>query len=253
MTEFYYFLSQYDSGNLCFSTRKFRHGAKIEAPFGMVSGYREENNDLRWDTVRLHLGVDRDCFENEQGDPIPDTIISPFNFDRIEYVDLGSADAIGSFIRLFNDEFEFEMRIGHTSIKDIPFRIRQKIDSGWSVLEGETIGHVGAEGCKQKKGTHVEIVSYGRENDIFEELLYNMFPRKYNNVYGDRHIVKFYRSKRLHKDWSKRAIMRHWKELKIKHKIVDNNINDYKAIVYDEFRDAVVTKYSSSILFNGMV
>lgn len=249
--EFFVFLSKYDSGNLCFSTLKFRQGARITSSFGLVPGYRKVDDRFVWDTVRIHTGVDRSGNKNRNGQVIKNVVFAPFDFDRSEFIEYGPDHVYGTLVRLFNDEFGFEMRIMHMNRREMPIRIVEHMKKGLPVRRNEYLGKAGSEGMSDGDHTHTEFVSQQDRCAVLDALLYSAHGRKSQIPYSERYLIQQYRSKAAFTDATKQEILSDWGQQKMKRR-VSGVINDYKMEYFDWFNDGPATRYSSDLLFNGL-
>jgi len=242
------FLKEYDiNDNLDFDDLKFRVGAPITSSFGLVAGYRKVNNEYIFDSVRIHTGVDRSWGENG-------SVYAPFYFNRSELHDYGADHVYGSLIRLFNDEYGFEMRIVHMNPKtDIDKTAYQLLTNNQPIERNTYLGVCGTYGSASSgRHTHTEIVSIKEENKILDVILYRKFGADIYNSYTENHIINFYRSKRVFKNKKVEEILDHFNNLKKARRVV-GIINDY---LY-EYKDWYYgmekrIRYSSEKLFNGL-
>lgn len=238
------FLDEYDSGDLEFNTLKYRQGSPITAHFGLGDGYRFDNGEWKWDTVRIHTGVDRGRGK----------VYSPFTFTRSEFYNWGEDHDYGSMVRLFQDYYGFEMRITHMNPKmDIVPDILIKLKNGQSIEHDTYIGVAGNYGKSDGAHTHTEIVSIQEDCPIFNVLLHKKYGQEAFNNYDDDYVLNFYSQKDYWKDKDTQEIFNHYDNLKMKYRINGMLCNRYQFQFKDWFYDMQTrTRYSSELLFNGL-
>lgn len=244
------FLAEYDDGNFSFPVQ-YRVGAPITCRFGLAEGYRMENGRAVWDSVRLHTGVDR-AAANRFGQNV---VYAPFDFDRSEFYDYGSNHVYGSLIRLYSDEYGFEMRIMHmdpaTDINPAAIRLLQ---GGAPITRNTLLGSCGNYGFSYGAHTHTEIVSLKTTSVVLDELLSLQHGAKVDASYHDDtdNLVRVYREHTYWSDRGEGAILEHYYDSLDKRR-VKGVVNDYKYQFEDWFADYEIrTRYSSAKLFNGM-
>jgi hypothetical protein len=242
------FLKEYDeNSNLGFDTLKYRTGAPITSSFGLVTGYRKVNNEYIWDTIRHHTGIDRSWGNN--GD-----VYAPFYFNRSEFHDYGPTHVYGSIMRLFNDEYGFEMRIVHMHPKtDILPDILKKLQNKEPIERNTLLGKCGTYGSASSgEHTHTEIISIKEENKLLDIILYRKFGQAVYNNYTEDYIINFYKTKDNFKYKKSDVILSHYNNL-IKNRRVVGIVNSYKYEYEDWYYNMEKrTRYSSEHLFNGL-
>ena len=241
------FLQKYNAEDYLFNNTNYRKGARITCSFGLAEGYRIVNGKYIWDSIRLHSGVDRSGKYNSRGKKLSkNAVIAPFDFNRVEINDYGKNHVYGSLIRLFNDDFGFEMRIIHMDPKDI------KIVSGTSIKQDTLIGPAGNYGSASDGAhTHTEFVSLKNTCMVFDDILSNQFGVIALKEYTDIEIFQIYRTAGYFKDSNPEDILKHFKTLKEKRNVI-GVCNRFKYVYKDWFAQTVVTRYSSELLFNKL-
>ncbi len=243
------FLKEYDiNDNLGFDNLKYRTGAPITSRFGLVTGYeKKEDGSYDWSTIRHHTGVDRSWGEDG-------SVYSPFYFNRSEFHEYGSDHIYGSLIRLFNDEYGFEMRIVHMHPKkDIDSTAYHLFLNSSSIEKNTYLGKCGTYGSASSgEHTHTEIISQSEDNEIFNSILYRKYGKPIYNNYTEHYVINLYKSKEKFKNYSNKEILDTYNSLIQKRRVV-GLINDYMYQYKDWFYDMKKrTRYSSAKLFNGL-
>lgn len=245
------FLFEYDSGDLKFNSLQYRKGAKITAPFGITEGFQIIDEKVVFGKIpRIHSGVDR-SYHNKAGLNI---ILSPFTFNRSEFHDYGNDNEYGSVIRLFNDDYEFEMRIMHVSPETIESSVLNILNNKGAIKYNTIIGEAGEYGLFSGKHTHTEIVSLSENSQVLDDLLELKYREDAFLPYTKEHILFTYRTFDYWKDERRDSlILSDFEKQKTKRHIKDNLLNDYSYTYKDwysgwEYR----TRYSSEKLFNGL-
>jgi len=241
------FMKEYDSGNFEFNNVGFRKGARITCPFGISNGFKYIKGKMEWGYVRLHTGVDRAGGATYKN--IPDVVQVPFHFNRSEIVDYGDT-SYGSLIRLFNDEYQFEMRIAHMNPKldIIPWSYERLLD-GKSFEPGWLLGSSGNYGDSSGAHTHTEFLSIDDSCEIFDIVLEEKYGGKSLVEYTKAEILRLYRQQTHFKDASERTILRDWEEVKTHRGATF--VNKYKYRFQNKWGTRF-TRYSSELLFNGL-
>lgn len=241
------FMKTYDSGNFEFNNVGFRKGAKITCPFGISNGFKYIKGKMEWGFVRLHTGVDRAggaIYKN-----IPDIVQIPFYFDRSEIVDYGNT-SYGSLIRLFNDEFHFEMRIAHMDPKlDIIPWSYERLLAGKSFEPDWLLGSAGNYGDSSGAHTHTEFLSQDDSCEVFDILLEEKYGDKALVEYTKAEILRLYRQQIHFKNSSDREILKDWEAVKAHRGATF--VNKYKYKFQNQW-GTKFTRYSSELLFNGL-
>jgi len=224
------FISTYDSGNLEFNDTDFRRGAPITCEFGISNGFKYINNKMVWGYVRLHTGVDRargKTYTFKNGNTIEDPVICPFHFNRSQIIDYGNK-GYGTLVQLFNDEFGFEMRIGHMDpqIDFIPWSLN-RLRQGLGFEPGWVLGSAGTYGDSSGAHTHTEFLSLDDSCEVFDLLLEEKF-----------------------KNASNKDILKDWAAVKSYRGAMFANKYKYQFSAYGS--PVVRTRYSSNLLFNGL-
>lgn len=239
------FLKEYDAGNdLKFNGISFRKGAENTCAFGLSEGYRIIKGEFVWDSVRIHTGVDRAGGGTINN--LKDVVISPFNFNRSEIVEYGDK-SYGSLIILYNDEYDFCIRIAHMNPKKdiVPWSLEQ-FKKRKSFKQNWYIGSAGNYGDSDGNHTHTEILSLSAASETLEQILFNKYGKAVLKEYSPEEIISYYRKRAFFTKKTEREIMEHWNNLKVEKSILF--INDYlfRRIVNGKH----VTYYNSWALFN---
>lgn len=245
------FLFEYDSADLKFNALQYRKGAKITGHFGLTEGYRVVDNKVVWDSCRIHSGTDR-SYHNKTGLNI---ILTPFNFNRTEFHDYGNENPYGSVIRLFNDNYGFEMRIMHMYPEQILPSVLNVLKNKGAIQHNTVIGKAGDYGLFSGKHTHTEFISIQESCPVFDDILELKYREDAFIPYTDQHILSFYRQQPYWKDERRDTnILNDFKAQVKKRKIKNNMLNDYSYCYSDWYYgyDGYHTRYSSEKLFNGL-
>jgi hypothetical protein len=242
------FLKEYDNGELEFTNLKYRQGATITCPFGLTEGYRKENGEFIWDSVRIHTGVDRAG---------TDVVYSPFHFQRSTFYDFGEDHVYGSMVRLYQDEYQFEMRILHMDPeKDINPEILKALKAHEPIRRNAYLGKDGSYGAADGDHTHTEIVSYEETNPMLNFILYEKYGEQFVKPYSEDYIKAFYKSREYFKNKTESKIFNHFNKMLDSRRIPSKNFfNEHFFQFLDWFSPdhaTKKTKYSSEHLFNGL-
>jgi hypothetical protein len=248
------FLKIYDKNkDYSFDSIRYRFGAAFTCPFGLAEGYRIINDQLVWDYVRIHSGVDRSGKYNSRGQPIKNIVVSPFDFDYSEFFDYGVSHTYGSIIRLFNNRFGFIFEILHMNPQsDIDQAFLNKILNNKAIARDELIGRAGTYGtASTSEHTHTNIMSISSNTPIFEELLYLKYQEDFLQEYSLRQVIDFFRTKLYFNNMIDEEILKEFEVLKNKANV--GFLNKYKYEYKDWFSNwKIRTRYSSELLFNGV-
>jgi len=263
------FIKTYDSGDLKFNNTPYRPGASYGGPFGIAEGYRYYVKDtnrlwntsqpinqrqMRWGYVRPHSGVDRagaKTYTMKNGHTVKDVVRSPFDFNRSRIIDYGDY-SYGTLISLFNDEYEFELRIAHMKPgKDIlPWSLNRLKNNG-SFKVGWVLGSAGTYGYSSGNHTHTEFVSLDESCEVFDILIEEAFGAKALKEYTTAQIVKEYKKHKHFKEASERTILEDWDAWKRKRRIMF--ANPYKMTrINPADGKSIMSWYSSYLLFNKL-
>ena len=238
------FISEYDDGSLEFNDLHYRTGAAITVEFGIADGFaKKENGELEWGYIRLHTGVDRANGRTVNG--VRDAIISPFNFDKSNFMDF-NGKSYGSMITLINTKYGFKFRIAHMFPKEII--VIDKLKNNEPIKRNEILGPTGNYGISTGAHTHTEVISIEEKSEVLERILLE----KYNDVeeqYSDEFISAFYRTKDKFKDATFEEIKNDWMTQKSKRRAFFVNKYLYRYIDYD---GNLKTRYSTNFLWNGL-
>ena len=244
------FIKTYDSGNLEFNTINFRKGAVITGTFGIAEGYKMINGKMEWGYVRIHQGVDRASggLITVQGETIRDAVLSPFHFDRSWFNHYGDY-SYGTLTQLFNDQYQFEMRIAHMALDDfIPWSLKQ-FQKRKGFGRDWVIGQAGTYGASSGEHTHTEFKSLDEECEVFEILLLNKFGEEVLKEYSSEEVINSYKKYQHFKNASNTEILSDWQEIKK----VKNILFANKYLVrYIDWDGTKKTRYASNLLFNGL-
>lgn len=239
------FIDTYDKNkNLNFDTLKYR-GTVNTSKFGLNNGFRKVDGKLVWDTVRIHTGDDHDDTWNGKKH-IKNQIFAPFDFNRSEFNDYGPKHPYGSLTRLFNDDYEFEIRIAHIH----PDEILQDVKNKKPIKRNTVIGKAGTYGSASTGAhTHTEVVSYREINPLLHRILFEKYGRKVFSELTEKEIIDFYKKFDFHKNQEDKEIIKYYTEHKQERraKFVNNYFYTYKDWFYNW---NYVSRYSISKLFN---
>ena len=247
------FISEYDSGSFEFNDLDYRKGAANTCSFGISEGYKVINMKMEWGYVRLHTGVDRaggSQYTFKNGNVINDPVICPFNFNRSNIIDYNNT-GYGSLIQLFNDEYEFEMRIAHMNpVADmIPWSL-ERIRQGLSFEKGWVIGKAGTYGASSGEHTHTEFLSLDHSCEVFDILLEEKYGVAALKEYTSAEVVRLYKKQKHFKTADTNTILKDWAEVKTYRGAMFANKYKYQFSAYGS--PIVRTRYSSNLLFNGL-
>lgn len=252
------FLNIYDStGDFKFDSVQFRKGAKFTCDFNLAEGYKyikkkdpktgKEKQEMTWGYVRIHSGNDRSHGGEING--IKDVVICPFAFNRSNFIDY-NGKSYGTLIQLFNDKYQFEMRIAHMHPdKNILSEVLKKIKKKEAIKRNTILGNAGNYGDSSGNHTHTEFLSLDEECEVFELLLQKMYGDKILKEYTEKEIYDFYQTQEHFKGESKRVCLEDWQRLKKEKKIIFSNKYLYRRISYD---NKIHTWYNSKLLFNNL-
>lgn len=246
------FLQEYNT-TLDFNNINYRKGAKITSPFCLTSGYRKVNDNYIWDSIRIHAGVDRSAHYNTRGGKLKENIvISPFNFNRSEFHDYGEQHVYGSLVRLFNDKYQFEMRIIHMNPKSLSPEFKELVLKNQPIKQNMILGSAGNYGSASDGAhTHTEFVSLKNTCILFDDILKTQFGLITQQDYTDIEIFNIYKNAKYFKDSTPEEILKHYEGLKKLRKIV-GTCNRFKYTYRDWFNQSICTRYSSELLFNKL-
>lgn len=236
-----------------FNNTQFRQGARVTCPFGLAEGYTlQSDGSLKFDTVRIHTGVDRSGLYNNNGSYIRNVVYSPFNFNRSASIYYGPNTSYGFLIQLFDDEFGFEMRIAHMNPdKDLLPEMKTLFESKGSVKSNEFLGQAGNFGVSGGLHTHAEFLSQEETCPLLDQILFEKFKEDSNALdYSDMELGLLYQSKEKWVGKSLQEVKDHYNALKTAKGI--STINKYKFTYIDPSSRKKRTRYSSYYLFNGL-
>ena len=245
------FLFEYDSDDFKFNALQYRKGAKITGHFGLTEGYRKtDTGKMVWDTVRIHSGTDR----SYHGTNDVNVVVSPFSFNRSEFHDYGENHVYGSVIRLFNDDYGFEMRIIHMYPTEIESTVLTLLKEGRAIKYNTIIGKAGDYGIFSGRHTHTEFVSMDEQCKVVDDLLELKFREDAFLPYTEEEIISIYQSTEFWKDERRSTlIIDNFKKQLEKRHIRGNMLNDYSYFYKDWYSgNAYRTRYSSEELFNNL-
>jgi len=246
-TKYKQFLDEYDgpAHDLQFGGISYRLGARNTCEFGLSEGYRIVDKKFVWDTVRIHTGVDRAGGGTLK--TLKDAVISPFNFERSEYVYYGDT-GYGTLCILYNDKYNFCVRIGHMhpDANYIPwsleqFKSRKPFQKGW------LIGSAGNFGDSDGAHTHTEILSQGATSEVLDQLLYDKYGQLVLKEFSSDEITDYYKTRAFFKKKPEKDMLEHWNNLKLAKKITFMNKYLYRRILDNGQH---ITYYNSWTLFN---
>jgi hypothetical protein len=247
------FLQKYSQGNTRFDDVKYRAGARITCHFGLEEGYTvQPDKSLKFDTVRIHTGVDRSGLYGNKDQRIENVVISPFDFNRSNTIFYGADVSYGNLIQLFNDQYGFEMRIAHMSpLTDILPDIKTKLSRKAPIKQNEVLGKAGNFGISGGTHTHTEFLSTHTECNLFENILISIHGLE--NVvteYSKMDVLKIYQNKQQWVGKSAQEVFAHYEKLKKDRGITF--LNKYKYMYNEAGTNIIRTRYSSELLFNGL-
>lgn len=239
------FISEYNpSHNLNhFNELNFRKGAGNTCAFGLSEGYRYKNGKMIWGYVRIHSGTDR-AGGGTVGE-VKDIVMSPFNFEKSKIQDFGDR-SYGTLISLFNDKFEFELRIAHMhpTKNIIPWTLGE-LKAGRPIKKDWFIGSAGTYGASTGNHTHTELRSYDEKCEVFEILLEEKFGDKVLKEYTTNQILKYYKTQKYFKEATDKVILQDWNQLKKNKEIIFINKYLFRRVYYGK----VYTWYNTWQLF----
>lgn len=241
------FIAEYDDGTLKFPDLNYRKGAEITCNFGLSEGYRIERGKMIWGYVRMHSGIDRARGGEFKG--IKDIVISPFNFNRSAVTEYGDT-GYGCLIQLFQDEYAFEMRIGHMNPKtDIISWTLDQLKKANPIKRDWFFGKAGTYGDSSGEHTHTEFLSLDERCEVFEILLEELFGDKIFKEYTSSQILSFYKTQTHFVNATDAVILDDWAQMKNIKKVTFANKYFYRFIDWD---GKSRTRYASNYLFNGL-
>lgn len=241
-----------DSGKLTFENIKYRQGARITCSFGIDEGYTiDEKGDIIFDSIRIHTGVDRSGVYGKNGQKITNVVYSPFNFNRSNAIYYGPKISYGYLIQLINDDYDFEMRIGHMNPEeDLIHDVKELLYHNQAIKRDTILGKAGNFGISGGAHTHTEFISQEQYCRAFEEILSSKYGKSVENQYLDDDVVLSYKKIAKWSLKSKEDILLDFENLKKDRGIIF--INKYKYQYYDPSSKKYRTRYSSEHLFNGL-
>ena len=242
------FLENYDPNkNFKFENVNYRKGAGITCAFNLAEGYTYINGKMTWGYVRIHTGVDR--AGGGVVNNIKDIVLSPFDFERSAFTDYRGT-GYGTLVQLFNDEYEFEMRIGHMhpTLNILAWTLNH-LKRHDPIKQNWIIGSAGTYGDSSGNHTHTEFLSQDEECEILELLLRQQYGDDILKEYTDDEIYNFYQTQSYFKGKSRQECLENWQKLKKDRQVYFSNKYMYKAKGYDgKFH----TWYASNYLFGGL-
>lgn len=250
------FISEYDDGSLNFNNLDYRRGAKNTCKFGISNGFKKDGKgNLEWGWVRLHTGDDRANGGHKiltDGTRVDDVVISPFNFHRTSLVDYGNT-SYGTLISLWQDEYQFEMRIAHLDprpqSRDFTPFAWHRINQGLAYGRDWAIGKTGNYGDSTGAHTHTEFKSQDEKCEVFEILLEEKFGEKALKEYTSAEVIREFKKYDKFKNASNAFILKEWQEVKKHRGAFFANKYMYR---YVDFDGSIKTRYSGGYLFNGL-
>ena len=255
------FIKDYNpSGDLKFNDVNFRKGAPITCSFGLDEGYKIVNGKMEWGWIRLHHGVDRAHGGTVKFDwgEVNDIVYVPFDANR-SYIHEYGDTSYGTLTRLFNDHYQFEVRIAHMNPNQTVRKANEKgpmiqwsydrLKKGLSFERNWVLGSAGTLGVSTGAHTHTEIKSLDESCEVFDILLFEKFGDKSLKEYTPPQVIDAYQKQVHYADASPDVILRDYAELRKKLKVIF--LNKYKC-QYVDWDNTIKTRYSSELLFNGM-
>lgn len=252
------FIDTYNrSRDLKFEEVPYRPGGRFSAHFGLAHGFKMIDGNMDWGWVRLHAGVDvaaADTHEFNWG-TVPDVVRVPFHADRSAIYDYGDT-SYGTLILLYNDEFKFDVRIGHMNPDQKKRKANEKgaivpwslnrLKKGLHFEQNWVLGSAGSYGWSTGAHTHTEIKSYEEECDVLEALLIEKYGDDAQREYSESEVIQNYKLRENYKKANNSTILRDYQELrKVKRTLF---LNEYK-VQYVDAANNVRTRYSSYYLF----
>ena len=239
------FIEEYDSQkDLKFQDLQYRPGAAFSAQFGLAEGFRvDENSELNWGYVRVHVGVDR------YGAKDGDAVIAPFNFSKSKIVDFGDVQ-YGTLISLFNIRYSFEFRIAHMDPeKNILPDVLERLKGGFSISRNTKLGSAGNYGYSSGAHTHTEVKSFKEANEVFDRLLYEKYKNDSLEEYKKEEIYEEFLKRKNYEDASLETILKDYNDLREQKRVIFFNKYKCKYVDYD---NTIKTRYSTYHLFNRL-
>ena len=246
------FLKMYSPNDLNFNKVDYRRGARITCHFALEEGYTvQPNKELKFNTVRIHTGIDRSGIYGNQGQHIENIVVCPFDFTRSSRIYYGPKTSYGNLLQLFNDDYGFEMRIAHMDpSNDIVPEILKRVDKHDKINRNEVLGRAGQFGISGGLHTHTEFISISETCKVFDDLLFKKFGEEIFNEYSQIEILKTYQNKELWIGKPAKDIFAHYEKLKAERGII--SMSKYKYQYKEIGTNAIRTRYSSEFLFNGL-
>jgi len=246
------FLKEYSPYDLNFNKVDYRRGARITGHLGLEEGYTvQPDKSIKFDTVRIHTGVDRSGIYGNHGQHIENLVVCPFNFNRSSRIYYGPNTSYGNLIQLFNDDYGFEMRIAHMNPQsDIVPEILKQLNAKSAIKRGDVLGRAGNFGISGGLHTHTEFISIGETCKIFDDLLFKKFGEEVFKEYSQIEVLKMYQNKELWIGKPAKDIFAHYEKIKLDRGII--SMSKYKYQYKEAGTNAIRTRYSSEFLFNGL-
>lgn len=251
------FIEEYDpEGKFEFNDLGFRKGAVNTCPFGLSEGYKMKDGKMVWGYVRIHNGVDRAGGGEIKG--IEDIVQVPFDFNRSAFYEYGDK-SYGTLTILFNDKYQFEMRIAHMNPDQnkrkgnekgplIPWSLA-RLKKKQSMSKSWLLGSAGTWGASSGAHTHTEFKSLDEACEVFEILLIKKYGEEALQEYTHNEVVDEYRQHLHYHDALKEDILKDYNELRKTKKVIF--LNKYKC-QYVDWDGTIKTRYASNLLFNGL-
>ncbi len=251
LSKFESFIQKYGDKNYNFNL-PFRNDARFTCNFGLAEGYtKQKDRTLKWDSVRIHGGVDRSGTYNDLNQKILNEIYAPFDFDLATYNNYGDDHVYGSMLRLFNYEFKFEIRILHIFPDELSKEFHPLLKNKKKIKKGTLIAPSGDYGISDGRHTHVEIVSLDKTCEVLDQLLKKKYPANgVNESYTNLRIERYYQKFAKFNDSNLSDILLHY-HAQIDKKRIVGVCNEYKYEFKDWYNSYdIKTKYNTKSLFN---
>jgi len=160
-------------------------------------------------------------------------------------------------VRLFQDEYGFEMRILHMNPStDIKPEILKALKSYQPISRDTLLGKEGEYGAADGTHTHTEIVSYEETNPLLNFILYEKYGEQFVKPYSEDYIFAYYKARPYFKDKTEAAIYKHFDEMLDSRRIINKTYFNRHYFRFEDWfsptHSEVRTKYSSENLFNGL-
>lgn len=252
------FIKEYDvNNNLKFDDIEFRKGAGFTGEFGLNNGFKYENGKMVWGYVRLHGGVDRARGGSKTFDwgTVDDIVIVPFNANRSYLYEYGDK-SYGTLSCLFNDEYQFAVRVAHMNPDQNKRKANEKgpmvkwsydrLKKRQSFERGWILGSAGTLGDSTGAHTHTELKSLDESCEVFDILLAEKYGDAALKEYTAAQVIKEYKKQSRYTDANPDVILKDYAELKKTKKVIF--LNKYKC-QYVDWDNTVKTRYSSQLLF----